>query len=83
MRVKNLIETKGLRDDKIKDRIKCETSLIIRSEGMNPKKYGSLLEAAKNIGVQKQTLEYAYNKGRSLMTRRKGGVKVFFIEWLD
>ena len=34
------------------------SSLIIRSKGMKPKKYDSLLDAASDIGVSRQTLTF-------------------------
>ena len=83
MRVKNWTDANELRDNQGEDHVKSGISLIVHAEDMQPKKYGSLLEAAKGIGVQNQTLEYAHKKGRSLVTRRKGGVKVFFIEWSE
>ena len=56
--------------------------LIIHSDDLEPKKYESIKEAAKGIAVSKETLIYAYESRRPLITRRKGGVKVIYIEWL-
>ena len=53
--------------------------LIIESEDMEPTKYYSLSAAARDCGVSKQTI--IYRKMRTV--RRKGGFKVFKIEWLD
>ena len=50
---------------------------------MEPARYESLTDAAKNIGVAKQTLIYAHKNKRPSITKRKGGIKVFHIEWLD
>ena len=58
-------------------------SLIIHSNDMEPTKYHSLIAAAKNIGVPVQTLMYAHKNKRTSITRRKGGVKTFYIEWLE
>ena len=49
---------------------------------MEPRKYESLKDVANDIEVSKETLIYAYENRRLLITRRKGGVKVFYIEWL-
>ena len=59
------------------------TPLIIHSDGMEPKRCEYLLDATKDIGVSKQTLMYAFKKRRPLITRRKGGTKLFYIEWLE
>ena len=50
---------------------------------MEPTKFGSLNNAATFMGFSKQTLAYAYKHKRPLITRQKGGAKVFFIEWLE
>ena len=68
---------------KIRDRmLLTRIPLIIRSDDMEPKKYERLKDAANDIEVSKETLIYAYQNRRPLITRRKGGVKVFYIEWL-
>ena len=46
-------------------------------------KYYSLSAAAKGCGVSKQTMVYAYRNRCARIARRKGGSKVFRIEWLD
>ena len=56
---------------------------IIESEDMEPIKYYSLSAAAKGCGVSKQTIIYAYRNRKTRIIRRKGGFKVFKIEWLD
>ena len=48
--------------------------LIIEFDDMESTKYYSISAAAKGCGILKQTIVYAY---------RKGGSKVFRIEWLD
>ena len=40
------------------------------------------MDAANDIKVPRETLIYAYKNKRQLITRRKSGVKVFYIEWL-
>ena len=56
--------------------------LIIASEDMKPIKYYSLSAAARGCGVSKQTMVYANRNGGTIIVRRKGGSKVFKIEWL-
>ena len=76
LRIKKLIE-EGY---KYKDLVQLtESSLIIRSRGMEPRECDSLSDAASDIGLSRQTLAYAYKHKNPLITRRKGGVKVFFI----
>ena len=60
-----------------------DTPLIIHSDDIEPKRYEYLLDTAKDIGVSKQPLMYAFKKRRPPITRMKGGTKVFYIEWLE
>ena len=57
--------------------------LIIESDDMEPTKYYSLSAAARGCGILKQTILYAYRNRYTRIARRKGGSKVFRIEWLD
>ena len=50
---------------------------------MVSKRYECLSDAANGIKVSKQTLVYAHENKTSLITRRKGGAKVFYIKWLE
>ena len=56
--------------------------LIIESDGTDPIKYYSTSAAAKDCGITKQTLDYAYRNRCTRIARRKGGVKEFRIKWL-
>ena len=56
--------------------------LIIESDDMEPTKYYSLSAAARGCGLLKQTIVYAYRNRCTRIARRKGGSKVFRIEWL-
>ena len=86
LRVKKFIEKNNYEEadlrKKIRDTRPARIPLIIRSDDMEPKKYERLTDAASDIKVPRETLIYAYENRRSLITRRKGGVKVFYIEWL-
>ena len=59
--------------------------LIIESDDMEPTltKYYSLSAAARGCGLLKQAMVYAYRNRCTRIARRKGGSKVFRIEWLD
>ena len=57
--------------------------LIIESNGTDLIKYYSTSAAAKDCGVTKQTLDYAYRNRCTRIVRRKGAVKEFRIQWLD
>ena len=37
----------------------------------------------RDCGVSKQTMVYGYRNRKTRIVRRKGGFKVFTIEWLD
>ena len=49
---------------------------------MEPTKYYSLSAAARGCGLLKQTMVYACRNRCTRIARRKGGSKVFRIEWL-
>ena len=49
---------------------------------MESTKYYSLSAAARDCGLLKQTIVNAYRNRCTTITRRKGGTKVFRIEWL-
>ena len=55
---------------------------IIESDNMEPTKYYSLSAAARDCGLLKQTVVYAYRNRCTRIVRRKGGTKEFRIEWL-
>ena len=50
---------------------------------MEPTKCYSLLAAARDCGVSKQMIVYTYRNRKTRIVRRKGGFKVFRIEWLQ
>ena len=90
LKVKKFIESKNCNETDIILRlingigiILAYVPLIIESNGMEPTKYYSLLAAARGCGVSKQTSVYAYRNRCTRIARRKGGHKVFRIEWLD
>ena len=90
LKVKKFIETIDCDENDIIPRlingvgiIPTYVPLIIESDGMGPTKYYSLSAAARECGLLKQTMVYAYRNRCTRIARRKGGSKVFRIEWLD
>ena len=57
--------------------------LIIESDDMEPTKFYSLSAAARGCGLLKQMIVYACRNWCTRIVRRKGGSKVFRIEWLN
>ena len=87
LRVKEFIKKNNYGEadlrNKIRDIKPTRIPLIIHSDDMEPKAYERLTDTANDIKVPRKTLIYAYENRGPLITRRKGGVKVFFIEWLE
>ena len=86
LRVKEFMEKSDYDEpdlrNKIRDKRPACIPLIICSDYMEPKEYERLTDAANDIKVPRETLIYAYENRRQLITRRIGGVKVFYIKWL-
>ena len=86
LRIKEFIERNGYEEADlrimVRDRKPTCIPLIIHSDDMELKRYEHLSHTANDIKVSKQTLIYAYENRRPLITGRKGGAKVFHIEWL-
>ena len=90
LKVKKFIETENCEENDIIPKltngigiIPAYVPLIIESDDMEPTKYYSLSAAARGCGILKQTIVYAYRNRCTRIARRKGGYKVFRIEWLD
>ena len=84
-KVKKFIETEGCDEADLIPRLvnrHAYVPLIISSNDKEPIKYYSLSAAARDCGVSKQTIVYAYRNRKTRIVRRKGGFKVFKIEWL-
>ena len=89
LKVKKFIETENCDEADIIPRlvngvgiIPAYVPLIIESDDMGLIKYYSLSAAARGCGLLKQTMVYAYRNRCTRITRRKGGYKVFRLEWL-
>ena len=90
LKVKKFIETEGKDENELIPKlingvgiIPAYVPLIIESEDMEPTKYYSLLAAARDCGMSKQMIVYAYRNQKMRIVMRKGGFKVFRIAWLD
>ena len=85
LKVKKFIETEGCDEADLVPRLingpAC-VPLIVESDDTEPTKYYSLSAAARDCGVSKQTIVYACRNRKTRIVRRKGGFKVFGIEWL-
>ena len=85
LKVKKFMETEGCDKAYLIPRLingVAYIPLIISSDDTEPTKYYSLSAAAKGCGISKQTIVYAYRNQKTRIVRRKGGFKVFRIEWL-
>ena len=89
LKVKKFIETEDCDENDIIPRLINRVGIIpayvpsiIESDDMEPTKYYSLSAAARGCGLLKQMIVYAYRNGKTRIVRRKGGPKVFRIEWL-
>ena len=81
LRIKEFIERNGYEEADLRKMVRNrEPTLIIHSDDMEPKRYECLSDAANDIKVLKQALVYVYKNKRPLITRRKGGAKVFYIK---
>ena len=90
LKVKKFIETENCDENEVIPKltngigiIPSYIPLIIESDDMEPTKYYSLSAAARGCGILKQTIVYAYRNRCMRIARRKGGYKMFRIEWLD
>ena len=90
LKVKKFIETIDCNENDIIPKltngigiIPAYVPLIIESDDMEPTKYYSLSAPARGCGILKQMIVYAYRNRCTTIARRKGGSKVFRIQWLD
>ena len=82
-RVKKFMGKKDLSKEGLRKYVNHEVHLRVSSEGMEPSSFRSLSKASMFIRVSRQTLEYTHKHKRPLITKRKGGAKVFVIKWLE
>ena len=75
LKVKKFIETEGCEEADLIPRFingVAYVPSIIESEDMEPTKYYSLSAAARDCGVSKQMIVYAYRNQKTRIVRRKG-----------
>ena len=90
LKVKPFIEAEGCDEADIIPKLVNEIGiilayilLIIESNDMEPTKYYSLLAAARDCGLLKQMIIYAYRNRCTRIVRQNGGTKEFRIEQLN
>ena len=79
--VKDYIEDKGVMAEEIIESMDCEKIPIKVSHDGITEKFYSLVFAARYMGVSLANLHYNHNNKHSTIIGRKGGTKVFKIEW--
>ena len=76
LRVKEFMEKNNYDEVDLRNKIRGRRltciPLIILSNDVEPREYENLKDAANDIEVSKETLIYAYENRRPLITRRKG-----------
>ena len=85
LKVKKFMQTEGCDEADLIPRLingVAYVPLTIESEDMEPTKHYSLSAAARDCGVSKRTITYPYRNRKTRTIRRKGGFRVFKIEWL-
>ena len=84
VRFKEFIERNDYEEADMRNTVRAReptrTPLIIHSDDMDSKRYECLSDAANDIKVSKQTLAYAHENKRPLVTRRKDRAKVLYIK---
>ena len=90
LKVKKFIETENCDENELIPKlvngiriIPAYVPLIIESDDMEPTKFYSLSAAARDCGLLKQMIVYAYRNRCTRRVRRKGGTEEFRIEWLN
>ena len=84
LRVKEFMEKNGYDEfdlrREVRGKIPTRIPPIIHSDDMEPKEYERLTVAANDIKVPRESLIYAYENRRQLITRRKG--EVVLLHWV-
>ena len=83
LKVKDFMKRSNIEEiDSIAKTIRSTIPLIVESEDMKPMKFYSLASTSREMGVSMPVIYYAHKNRRSKITRRKGGLKIFYIKWL-
>ena len=81
LKVKDYMEENDISIEELIESLDCKkVPLEVSHDGIT-KKFYSLAFAARYMRVSLPTLYYSYSKKSSTVVRRKGGLKVFNIEW--
>ena len=81
LKVKDYMEENDISIEELIESLDCKNvSLKVSHDGIT-KRFYSLAFAARYMRVSLPTLHYSYSKKSSTVVRRKGGPKVFNIEW--
>ena len=82
LKVKDYMEENDISVEKLIESLDCKKVPLtkVSHDGIT-KKFYSLAFAAGYMRVSLPTLYYSYSKNSSTVVRRKGGPKVFNIEW--
>ena len=90
LKVKAFIETENCDENELIPKlvngigiIPAYVPLTIESDDMERTKYYSLSAVARDCGLLKQTIVYAYKNRCTRIVRGKEGTKEFRIEWLN
>ena len=81
LKVKDYMEENDISVEELIESMDCKKVPLKVSHDGRTKKFYSLVFAAIYMGVSLPTLYYSYSKKSSTVVRRKGGPKVFNIEW--
>ena len=81
--VKDYMEENNINIEKLLKSMSCKkVPITVTCDGVTTKFY-SLAFAARYMGVPLPTAYYAHSKKSDTIVKRKGGVKVFFIDWKE
>ena len=79
--VKDYKEENNINIKELLESMNCKkVPITVTCDGVK-KKFYSIAFAARYMGVPLPTVYYAHSKRSETIVRRKGGVKVFFLDW--
>ena len=81
--VKGYMEENDTNVEELIESMSCKkVPITVTCDGVK-KKFYSLAFAARYMGVSLPTVYYAHSKKSDTIVRRKGGSKVFYIDWSE
>ena len=81
LKVKDYMEESDISINELIESMDCKRVPLKVSHDGRTKKFYFLAFAARYMGVSLATVYYAYSEKNNTVVRRKGGSKVFYIEW--